>query len=292
MMKSRNPIPRFTPRHDRRRRHRAAGELRGALLRRRSAAPQHRGRRALCTRLDVRDARLGRRARRRRSRVPPGLSSTNAPDGAIYVADFYEEFIAHGQNYQGQIDPRTGRIYRIRGKDLPLNKDVNLAGKASAQLVALLAHPNRWHRHTAVRLLGERRDATMHEPLQAALREPAEHPALEALWALHQMGALDEATAVAALAHPQPAVRAWSIRLLGDARKFPDVFLAAVDTSDSNGARCGSPRADRFDRAPPAGESSAGAWFARCFATRRRRRRSVHSPALLVDARKPLRARS
>ena len=41
----------------------------------------------------------------------------NAPDGSIYVADFYEEFIAHGQNYQGQIDPSTGRIYRIRGKD-------------------------------------------------------------------------------------------------------------------------------------------------------------------------------
>ena len=41
----------------------------------------------------------------------------NAPDGAIYVADFYEEFIAHGQNYQGQIDPDTGRVYRIRGRD-------------------------------------------------------------------------------------------------------------------------------------------------------------------------------
>jgi hypothetical protein len=54
---------------------------------------------------------------------------TNAPDGAIYVADFYEEFIAHGQNYQGQIDPSTGRIYRIRGKNLPLNTDVNLAPK-------------------------------------------------------------------------------------------------------------------------------------------------------------------
>ncbi|HZJ15315.1 MAG TPA: PVC-type heme-binding CxxCH protein, partial [Chthoniobacteraceae bacterium] len=153
---------------------------------------------------------------------------TNGPDGAIYVADFYEEFIAHGQNYQGQIDPSTGRIYRIRGKDLPLNKDVNLAAKTSEQLVTLLAHPNRWQRQTAVRLLGERRDPAMREPLQSALRDPAEHPALEALWALHQMGAPDEATALAALAHPQPAVRAWSIRLLGDSRKLPDAFLAAV----------------------------------------------------------------
>ena len=149
---------------------------------------------------------------------------TNAPDGAIYVADFYEEYIAHGQNYQGQLDSSTGRIYRIRGKDMPLEKDMNLAVKTSAQLVALLAHPNRWHRHTAVRLLGERRDPANVEPLRTALRETAEHPALEALWALHQMEALDEKTALVALAHPHPAVRAWSIRLMGDAKKLPADF--------------------------------------------------------------------
>jgi len=153
---------------------------------------------------------------------------TNAPDGAIYVGDFYEEFIAHGQNYQGQIDPSTGRIFRLRGKTSALNKDVNLAAKTSAELVALLNHPNRWHRQTAVRLLGERRDAAALEALRAALRVAPEHPALEALWALHQMGALDAATALAALAHPQPAVRAWSVRLVGDAKKLPDAFAAAV----------------------------------------------------------------
>ncbi len=153
---------------------------------------------------------------------------TTAPDGAIYVADFYEEYIAHGQNYQGQIDPGSGRIHRIRGKDMPLEKDVNLAVKTGTQLVALLAHPNRWHRQTAVRLLGERADPATLEPLRAALRAPSEHPALEALWALHQMAALDAATALAALAHPQPSVRAWFIRLLGDARKLPGEFSSAV----------------------------------------------------------------
>ncbi len=153
---------------------------------------------------------------------------TNAPDGGIYVADFYEEFIAHGQNYQGQIDPTTGRIYRLQGKDLPLEHDVNLAVKTGPQLVALLAHPNRWHRQTAVRLLGERRDPTTVEPLRQALQDASEHPALEALWALHQMGVLDEPTALKALAHPQPAVRAWSLRLLGDAKVLPEKFAAAV----------------------------------------------------------------
>ena len=44
------------------------------------------------------------------------VSVTVGPDGAIYVADFYEFYIAHGQHYQGQIDSTTGRIYRISGK--------------------------------------------------------------------------------------------------------------------------------------------------------------------------------
>ncbi|MHA3771251.1 PVC-type heme-binding CxxCH protein [Verrucomicrobiota bacterium sgz303538] len=153
---------------------------------------------------------------------------TNAPDGAIYVADFYEEFIAHGQNYQGQIDPSTGRIYRLRGKDSALNKDIDLTKKSTAQLIDLLAHPNRWHRHTAVRLLGEKRDPAAVEPLRKLLGNTAEHPALEALWALHQMEALDETVALSALAHPQAPVRAWAIRLLGDSNKLPEKFAAAV----------------------------------------------------------------
>ncbi len=146
---------------------------------------------------------------------------TNAPDGSVYVADFYEEFIAHGQNYQGQLDPSTGRIYRLRGKDAPLNRDVDLSRKSTAQLIGTLAHPNRWHRHTAVRLLAERRDPAAVAPLQDLLRQPTEHPALESLWALYQLGALTPDVAVNGLEHSQPAVRAWTIRLLGEGKALP-----------------------------------------------------------------------
>ena len=137
---------------------------------------------------------------------------TNAPDGSVFIADFYEEYIAHGQNYQGQIDPTTGRIYRLRGKDAPLEKDTNLSKKTTTELVALLRHPNKWHRMTAVRLLGERKDSAALEPLKQMLAEKETHPALEALWALHQM---EEPSA--AFDHPAPYVRAWAIRLSGDA---------------------------------------------------------------------------
>jgi putative heme-binding domain-containing protein len=153
---------------------------------------------------------------------------TNAPDGAIYIADFCEEFIAHGQHYQGQIDPSTGRIYRLRGREMPLEKDTNLAAKTTAQLIGLLSHANRWHRHTAVRVLAERHGQESVAPLKEALRSPAEHPALESLWALYQLGALDESIALEALKHPVPAMRAWTIRLMGDSRKLSTQFEAAV----------------------------------------------------------------
>ncbi len=137
----------------------------------------------------------------------------NAPDGSLFVSDMYEFYIAHGQHYQNQIDPTSGRIYRLRGKDATLETDVNLAAKTTAQLVGLLSHPNKWHRHTAVRLLGERKDPAAAEPLRKAVAGDA---GLGALWALHQSAGLDEATAQVALSHPSAPVRLWAARLSGD----------------------------------------------------------------------------
>lgn len=161
----------------------------------------------------------------------------NAPDGSLYVADFYEEFIAHGQNYQGQIDPTTGRIYRVRGKDARLINDTNLAARPTNLLVSYLSHANRWHRQTAARVIGDRlrkgdRSAVMF--LKVLLEQPAAHPALEALWALHQGNALDEATTLQAMNHPAAAVRAWAVRLPGDERTLSPAVLAAVQRLAAN----------------------------------------------------------
>ncbi len=161
-----------------------------------------------------------------------------APDGSLTIADFREEYIAHGQNYQGQIDPSSGRVYRLRGKTEPLERDVNVAAKTNDELVGLLDHANPWHRQTAVRLLAERacRGDTIPtaalravlDPAAAATGDDPHHPALEALWVLHQTNALDEALARQTLRHPGPMVRAWTIRLLGDARTLPSTFLQDV----------------------------------------------------------------
>ena len=38
------------------------------------------------------------------------------PDGALYIADWYDRQINHYRNHEGQIDPSSGRIYRLRAK--------------------------------------------------------------------------------------------------------------------------------------------------------------------------------
>ena len=159
----------------------------------------------------------------------------NSPDGGVVVADFREEYIAHGQNYQSQIDPATGRIYRLRGRDVPRERDVDLTRKTSAELIGLLGHSNLWHRQTAVRLLAERRDSASVPALQADLERAEIHPALEALWTLHQLGSLDPARIVRGLKHPQPMVRAWTVRLVGDDRAWPkelEPSLLALATTE------------------------------------------------------------
>jgi len=152
----------------------------------------------------------------------------NAPDGSLLIADFYERYIAHGQHYQSQIDPTSGRVYRLRAKAKPLVADTNLRAKTDGQLIQLLAHSNKWHRQTAVRLLGQRAKNATKAKLQNQIKTGTGRAALHGLWALHQAGGLDDALAAELLWHSYPHVRAWAVRLRGDERKLSAGFFDEV----------------------------------------------------------------
>ena len=161
----------------------------------------------------------------------------NAPDGSLFVADMYEYYIAHGQHYQNQIDHTTGRIYRLRGKESVLETDTNLEAKTEEELLALLAHPNKWHRHTAVRLLGERGNQSIVPRLRSTVLAESGRTALCALWALEQLNGLDEATTLVALQHPYPSVRLWTVRLIADRwGSHPGLGLGKTDLHDASPA--------------------------------------------------------
>jgi putative heme-binding domain-containing protein len=139
------------------------------------------------------------------------------PDGAIYVADLYEGQIAHLLHHDGKIDPTNGRIYRIKAKGAAPIKPFDLGRMSGAELVSLLSNPNKWFRRTAIRLLGDRHDASLTPQLRGNIDKDKGQLALESLWALNAGGGLSEALALHALDHANPYVRDWTVRLLGDA---------------------------------------------------------------------------
>ncbi|MGI9239536.1 MAG: DUF7133 domain-containing protein, partial [Verrucomicrobiales bacterium] len=152
-----------------------------------------------------------------------------APDGSVFVADWYDQQVNHYRNHEGQIDHEMGRVYRLRTRgQKPGMPPMDLGALDSELLVALLQSPSRWQRQTALRMLGDRRDADLVEGLKEIVIGEVGDVALEALWALGLSGGLDESVGLAALDHESPQVRLWAIRLLEDHSLFTKAVAGRV----------------------------------------------------------------
>lgn len=156
------------------------------------------------------------------------VNLTVGPDGAIYFCDLYEPKIAHRDHFSGTISKDTGRIYRLKAKGAVTPPPQKLQGRSTDELIARLGDPNKRIRRTALRLIGQRKDPAAKIPLLERLNRPDGSLALEALWGLHWIGALDEPTALCGLSHPDPYVRLWTARLLCDDRKVSRTTAARL----------------------------------------------------------------
>lgn len=172
------------------------------------------------------------------------------PDGTVWFADWQNYIIQHnptpnpgrggyaaktgvgGAHENPLRDNQRGRIYRVvwEGARPVTTKSLHRAG--TPQLVAALRDANPFWRLTAQRLLveGKRTDAA--PTLKQLVSAAAPLPALHAVWTLHGLGRLDEATHLAALLHTDPAVRRNATRALGNDAASIALFFSSAVISD------------------------------------------------------------
>jgi len=169
------------------------------------------------------------------------------PDGAIYMADWYDSRLTH-------VDPRDtwdrahGRVYRLEpaGGVKPV-KPFDLAKLSNDQLIDVLKQSNKFYRQTAIRLFHDRHAGWGETPSSRVSATPTRldgvspHPskaadvasslvpklkklvaentgqfALECFWTLNASGGFTDEVALQTLEHKDEFIRYWTVRLLGD----------------------------------------------------------------------------
>ncbi len=156
-----------------------------------------------------------------------GLSPQLAPDGNVYVNDWYDRVPCHQQ--REYTDRTNGRIYKIVHESTkPVTADLSRA--TEAQLVHHQLSSNEWFVRHARRILQERgltADGVV--ALEQMLAGNADDTRqLRALWTLHSCGALSEATGLAALRTKSEYVRGWAALLLCENEKPSEAVLGAL----------------------------------------------------------------
>jgi putative heme-binding domain-containing protein len=166
------------------------------------------------------------------------------PDGAIYIADWYNPIIQHGEvDFR---DPRRdhtrGRIWRITAKNRPLVERPKLAEATTPALLDELKSPEGYTRHFAKRVLKERGAKDVIPQLAAWVKEldpksaAFEHNRLEALWMYQSLDVAEPELLAAVLNSPNANARAAAARIVPhwQGRVSDSVALLALRVEDEH----------------------------------------------------------
>ena len=160
------------------------------------------------------------------------------PDGALYVADFYNRIIGHYEvplEHPGR-DRFRGRIWRVSysgTKDAPATRKStfqSLEGRSDSDLIQGLADPNLTARLLVLNYLVDRslQHQNHHDPTQlcqlaltAFQDSPNPHQRSAILWVLARLGWEIEKVASRGLADDHPEVRTHALRVLAESNSVP-----------------------------------------------------------------------
>ena len=162
------------------------------------------------------------------------------PDGALYIADWSNPIIQHGEvDFR---DPRRdkshGRIWRVAWKGAKPGKIADLTKLKNSDLLDKLTSPNNYDREQARRVLVERGADKVAKDLAAwTKKQKAEQAQLEALWMHQALNINEPALLEKLLAAKDARVRAAAVRVLGE---WASLRTGGVRRADGARARTGS----------------------------------------------------
>lgn len=156
-----------------------------------------------------------------------GFSMEIGPDGAVYVLDWHDADICGKE----VLNKETGRIFRFtsnqsEAKDFP-GRYTDLTSLSDLELTAMQRVASAWHARHARTILQHRSatspidDAAINSLRASLSSDQPTDLRLQALWALHVTGQIDDGDLVGLLDDADAHLRAWAIQLLCEDRDPP-----------------------------------------------------------------------
>lgn len=163
------------------------------------------------------------------------------PDGALYIADFYNRIIGHYEvplEHPGR-DRTRGRIWRVTYApegDAEPRGPFDLSSAETSRLIEWLGDGNLARRLLALDELTDRVGPSAESDLRRAADGPAS-PSVRsnAMWALHRLGLLDEDHARRLLGDADPFVRLHAMKEAGERGPWSEEFAARVRAGLADG---------------------------------------------------------
>ena len=159
------------------------------------------------------------------------------PDGALYIADWSNPIIQHGEVdfRDARRDHEHGRIWRVTAKGKPLVPWPKLQGASNEELLDQLTSPNAFNQEQARRVLAERGKDIRKDLARWVQKQKSEEALLQALW-MYQSIDLVEPKLLERVLHARDArIRAAATRIAGCWRhrlkNAPELLAAASQDS-------------------------------------------------------------
>ncbi|HEX6226372.1 MAG TPA: PVC-type heme-binding CxxCH protein [Chryseolinea sp.] len=156
------------------------------------------------------------------------------PDGALYLADFYNSIIGHYEvplNHPKR-DKIRGRIWRITYKG-EHNDVKDLLSAPMAELISMLDHDNLVVRMAAADQLADRIGNTAVDPLVNLIKDKtvSTRTYIHSLWVLHRIDSLTNDLIVRSATHSDPVIRVHTMRILAERQALDQSFFDLISNA-------------------------------------------------------------